>query len=172
MDSQARILVVDDETELCAALVEVLEREGYDVECAYDGVTALAKVDQCEPARPCGSAHPPGCPHPPPFQLVLTDIRMPGIDGLELVRRLAERHSQVVAIVMTAYSSLQYALNAVECGAYGYLTKPFLRAEVVLAVQRGLARYKEVHLSDASNSGQPPPWSPHQAGRRSRGGVG
>ena len=171
MDCQARILVVDDEQELCAALCDILEREGYDVECAYDGATALEKVGQSLPARACGSVHPCGCTHPPPYQLVLTDIRMPGIDGLELVRLLSERHSQVVTIVMTAYSSLQYALKAVECGAYGYLTKPFQRADIVLAVQRGLARCKEIGLHDASGCAKPPSHATHQASRRPHGGA-
>jgi DNA-binding response OmpR family regulator len=171
MDDNARILVVDDERELCAALCDILEREGYDAECAYDGATALEKVGQCLPASPCGTAHAHGCTHLPPYQLVLTDIRMPGIDGLELVRLLSERHSQVVTIVMTAYSSLQYALRAVECGAYGYLTKPFQRAEIVLAVQRGLARYREIGLHDPDCSAQLPSRATHQVSHRSRGGA-
>jgi two-component system nitrogen regulation response regulator GlnG len=69
---------------------------------------------------------------------------MPGGDGLELVRRLTERHNNVVVIVMTAYSSMQYALRAVECGAYDYLTKPFQRTDVLRAVQLGLAKHREM----------------------------
>ena len=131
MDSQVRILVVDDERDLCGALHDLLEKEGYEVECAYDGAMALAKAETR------------------PFHVVLTDIRMPGSDGLELVRQLRERHNEVLVIVMTAYSSMQYALRAVECGAYDYLTKPFQRTDVLRAVEHGLARCKETRVRPA-----------------------
>jgi len=126
MDAKARILVVDDEKGMCEFLHYLLEGEGYEVEEAHSGAEALDKIHQA------------------PFQLVLADIKMPGIDGLEMLRRIREANQDTVVIVMTGYSSLETAIKAIKYDASDYLTKPFDDPDAVLAaVERGLADRQE-----------------------------
>jgi len=121
MAAKARILVVDDEEGMCEFLQYLLEGEGYEVDVAHSGDQALAKVE--------GSL----------FNLVLADIRMPGIDGLEMLRHMREADENTVVIVMTGYSSLETAIKAIKYDASDYLTKPFDDPDAVLAaVERGL----------------------------------
>jgi DNA-binding NtrC family response regulator len=115
MDEQARILVVDDEEGMCEFLRYLLEGEGYGVELAHSATEALTKIEQ------------------EPFHLVLTDIKMPGMDGLEMLQRIKEADEKVVVIIMTAYSSLDNAIRAIKYDAFNYLIKPFDDPDVVLA---------------------------------------
>jgi CheY-like chemotaxis protein len=125
---KARILVVDDERDMCAYLCDVLQRAGYQVGFAYNGLDALNQIDTGR------------------FDLVLADVKMPGLNGLEMLRRIKERDEQIVVIMMTAYSMLGYAIEAVRYGAFDYLTKPFAsRNDVLTAVSNGLAECPAVH---------------------------
>jgi DNA-binding NtrC family response regulator len=127
MEEKARIMVVDDERGMCDFLRYLLEGEGYQVEHANSGIEALAKLEQ-------GS-----------FQLVLADIKMPGMDGLEMLRRIKEIDEDIVVIVMTGYSSLETAIKAIKYNAHNYLTKPFDDPDAVLAaVENGLAERGEM----------------------------
>ena len=122
MADKARILVVDDEEGMCEFLHYLLEGEGYEVDVAHSGDQALAKVE--------GTA----------FDLILADIKMPGIDGLEMLRHIREADEETVVIVMTGYSSLESAIKAIKYDASDYLTKPFDDPDAVLAaVERGLS---------------------------------
>ena len=113
--------MVDDEREFCGFLRILLESEGYEVDEAYDGIEALAKLEQQS------------------FDLILSDVRMPGMDGLELIRRVKETGQDVAVIVMTAYASLEGAFDAVRQDVSDYLTKPFGgRDELLAAVTKGL----------------------------------
>jgi DNA-binding NtrC family response regulator len=122
MEEKARILVVDDEKGMCEFLHYLLEGEGYEVAQAHSGIEALEKIKE------------------EPFHLILADIKMPGIDGLEMLRRIREANQDTVVIVMTGYSSLETAIKAIKYDASDYLTKPFDDPDAVLAaVERGLA---------------------------------
>jgi two-component system NtrC family response regulator len=126
MDEKARILVVDDEKGMCEFLHYLLEGEGYEVEEAHSGAEALDRIKDKA------------------YQLVLADIKMPGIDGLEMLRRIREANEETVVIVMTGYSSLETAIKAIKYDASDYLTKPFDDPDAVLAaVERGLADRQE-----------------------------
>jgi two-component system NtrC family response regulator len=121
MAPKARILVVDDEEGMCEFLQYLLEGEGYEVDVAHSGDDALTKVEGAS------------------FDLILADIKMPGIDGLEMLRHMREADENTVVIVMTGYSSLETAIKAIKYDASDYLTKPFDDPDAVLAaVERGL----------------------------------
>lgn len=104
--SKIRILVVDDERSLCAGIQEALNREGYTVAAAHDAGTALKITNERL------------------FNLVLTDVKMPGMSGLELLRQVKNKSPDTVFILMTAYGTVESAVEAMKEGAYDFLAKP------------------------------------------------
>lgn len=128
---RARILVVDDEANARNALLELLKEEGYAVETAADGFKALGKMNDFSP------------------NLVLTDLKMPGMDGLELLRRVRETDEDAVVVVMTAFAAVETAVTAMRQGAADYLTKPINMNELLLVLNRELE-----HLRLRKESGQ------------------
>jgi two-component system nitrogen regulation response regulator GlnG len=117
----ARILVADDEPAIRWLLERLLRQAGHSVTVAEDGPTALARA----------SAE--------PHDLAFVDVRMPGLDGLEVLSRLRAGAPDTAVIVMTAHGSVRAAVEAMQRGAYDYLTKPFDNDEVRLLVERALA---------------------------------
>ncbi|HEX7513910.1 MAG TPA: sigma-54 dependent transcriptional regulator, partial [Candidatus Methylomirabilis sp.] len=115
-----RILVVDDEESVRWALSKALERAGYRVDLAADGPTGLAA------AQDTG------------VDLVLLDVRLPGRDGLAVLREIRKRRPELPVIMMTAYGTLQVAVEAMKHGAYDYIGKPFDVDEVLLLVGKAL----------------------------------
>jgi DNA-binding NtrC family response regulator len=127
MGDKERILIVDDEPGMCEFLQYLLEGEGYEANSALSGAEGLLKLEENG------------------FALVLADIKMPGIDGIELLRRVRELDKNIVFIVMTAYASMETAIKAIKYGAYDYLGKPFDDTGKILSViERGLAHYQEI----------------------------
>jgi DNA-binding NtrC family response regulator len=117
-----RILVVDDEANARAALAELLREEGYAVETAGDGFKALPKLEEFEP------------------DLLLTDLKMPGMDGIALMRKAHQADPQLAVIVMTAFGAVDTAVSAMRQGAADYLTKPLNLEELTISVERTLER--------------------------------
>src|SRR5579859_3689305 len=122
MASKGRILIVDDEVNARTALAELLREEGYSVETAADGFKALPKLEELEP------------------DLVLTDLKMPGLDGLELMKKVRERDPECVVVLMTAFGAVETAVKAMREGASDYITKPVNMEELVLVLARELER--------------------------------
>src|SRR5512144_2992880 len=114
------ILVADDEPGVRESLVEVLRDAGYHVEAAADGSSALAALD----------AH--------DFAVVITDLRMPGADGLAVLRKTRELSPQTVTLVMTAHGSVETAVEALRMGAADYILKPIIFDDVLAKVARVL----------------------------------
>ena len=105
-NAQHRLLVVDDEADTCANLSDILADLGYQVDVAHDGPSALELVKQHV------------------YDVALLDLKMPGMDGLELYRRIKQLQSGTVAIVVTAYASSNTASEALAAGAWQILSKP------------------------------------------------
>ncbi|RMH42647.1 MAG: sigma-54-dependent Fis family transcriptional regulator [Deltaproteobacteria bacterium] len=124
MNVKGRILVVDDEANARTALAELLKDEGYDVETAADAFKALGKVDSFGP------------------HLVVTDLKMPGMDGLDLLAKLRERGEPCEIVVMTAFGAVDTAVEAMRRGAADYLTKPLNFEELALVVERVLQQQR------------------------------
>ncbi|MFH2054346.1 MAG: GAF domain-containing protein [bacterium] len=120
--AHARILVVDDEERMCRSLSSLLANEGYQVATASDGQEALLRYQEAPP------------------DLVITDIKMPGLDGIGLLERLRADNPEAMVILMTGYASLESAVAAVNVGAYDYIMKPIEFAQLRLAVQRALEK--------------------------------
>lgn len=102
----ARILIVDDEPDTCANLADILADLGYEVDAANDGLAALELVKRQA------------------YDVALLDLRMPGMDGLELYRRMRDVSAETVAIVVTAYASSETAKSVLATGAWKILPKP------------------------------------------------
>lgn len=105
--TKVRILVVDDERDILEAIQTHLEMDGYNVEVTDSAAEALDKIRMNS------------------FHIVLTDINMPGMDGLELLEKIKEIHGETIVIMITAYSSIMKVLNSRIHGAADYLLKPF-----------------------------------------------
>jgi two-component system response regulator HydG len=120
LDTKGRILVVDDEVNARTALVELLRDEGYAVDSAGDGYKALGKLAEFSP------------------DLVLTDLKMPGMDGIDLLGRIREHDADVPVVVMTAFGAVETAVNAMRAGARDYLTKPINVGELQVVIAREL----------------------------------
>lgn len=120
--STGRILVVDDEANARSALAELLEGAGYMVVTAADGRAGLAQLEQFDP------------------DVVLTDLKMPGMDGLSLIEHGRSIAPHATFIVMTAFATIDTAVRAIKLGAESYLTKPLELDAVHAIVERGLER--------------------------------
>ncbi len=113
-----RILVVDDEKKICELLARLLTREGYEVKTAHDGDSALREIVRRRP------------------DLMLTDLKMPGMDGLELLRRARSMHRDLPVVLITGYASMETAVAALREGVDDYITKPFSVHELKTVVGR------------------------------------
>ncbi len=121
MPGKAKILVVDDEVSIIEVLKALLRREGYGVKTACSAEEALGYLDKER------------------FDLMISDIRMRPIDGLELLRRAREVQSHLAVIMMTAYAAVETAVDAMKRGAFDYICKPFKVDELLLTVERALS---------------------------------
>jgi len=123
MDTKkARILIVDDEAVVRDSLGDWFRDEGYEVETADSAKAALEKLAHAN------------------WDLFLLDIRMPGIDGLELQRKLKDAQPEATVIIMTAYASVESAVEAMKQGAYDYIIKPFNPDDLEHTIQKAFER--------------------------------
>src|SRR5690349_11190408 len=122
MTCPGRIVVIDDEVNAAAALEELLREDGYEVARANDAATGLQAVERTDP------------------DLVLTDLRMPGMDGLELLTRLRETHPDVMVVIITAWGTVRTAVQAMKLGAEDYLAKPIDTDELEVVLHKTLEK--------------------------------
>jgi DNA-binding NtrC family response regulator len=114
----SKILVVDDERDICRALEFLLSREGHKVVTAGSGQEALRKIDSED------------------FDLVITDLKMEGMDGMQLLENAMAGHPNLIVVIMTAFASVESAVEAMKKGASDYLVKPFINEDVKMTVRR------------------------------------
>src|SRR6476620_8542023 len=118
MASLGRILVVDDEVNARTALAELLRDEGYEVETAADAFKALGKYEAFAP------------------DVVVTDLKMPGMDGIDLVKKIRAGEDASAVVVMTAFGAVATAVDAMRAGAADYLTKPLNFDELLVVLDK------------------------------------
>lgn len=122
-----RVLVVDDDSELRVTIAEALQRSDFEVSQACDGVEALETL----------RAH--------RADLVMLDVNMPRMSGLECLKKIKELDPSIIVIVMTAYSTIEDAVKAIKEGAYNYLAKPIKHHSIVEMVERALKAQEMIH---------------------------
>jgi DNA-binding NtrC family response regulator len=118
----ARILIADDEDIVIRSCLRILEADEFQVEAVQDGREALRKIEEN------------------PYDVMILDIMMPKMDGLEVLRRVKETHPNVDVIMITGLSQIDTAVQAMKLGAFDYISKPFEPDELKLVVQRALER--------------------------------
>jgi len=112
------ILIVDDEENMLKMLKTFFEEKGFKCYTAKNGKEALAVIEENE------------------VDLVITDMKMPEMDGLELLRIIKEKHSNISAVIMTGFAEEYTTTEALNLGADGYITKPFRNKELLLILKR------------------------------------
>jgi two-component system response regulator FlrC len=136
-DERERILVVDDDSSMRAALMETIKRLGYSVQGASDGMDAIERIAHFRP------------------WMVLTDLRMPRLNGLDLIKEVKARAPHATIVLMTAYGAIETAVEAMKLGASEYLLKPFsmdLLERVIVNLKSG----RESGREEATFAGHPP----------------
>jgi len=140
----ARLLLVDDDEEACRLLAEVLEREGY-------GVTRARSVEAALRALSSN----------PPFDAILTDLRMPGASGLDLIRAVRKGDRRALVFVLTAFGDAATAGEAIRAGAYDFISKPYDLAALRAAIAQALERRRlSPPAAGLPGDGFPLPWKP------------
>ena len=113
-----KILIVDDEVNLLQSLGDVLRSKGFMVGTARNGLEALDKLKERF------------------FDLIIADLKMPRMGGMELLKVVRERYPQAAVVILTGYGTVKSAVDAIKRGAYDYLVKPFVPDEILLIIQR------------------------------------
>jgi len=124
MEPKMRLMIVDDELIVRESLLNWFGKYGHDIHTAASGPEALEKIEQ------------------KPFQLLFVDIKMPGMDGLELLERVKEEYPDTLVVIITAYGSIESAARAMRAGASDYLLKPFKPDQLSLVMERILNQQK------------------------------
>jgi two-component system nitrogen regulation response regulator NtrX len=131
--AKERVLIVDDEKNIVTSLQEILNDEGYDIVTAEDGLDAL-EIIQSEPP-----------------DLVLLDIWIPGMDGIEVLQAIKTYHPQIEVLVMSGHGTIDTAVKATKLGAYDFIEKPFSLDQLVMSVEKALKQRKDPINGNSNN---------------------
>jgi len=122
ISEKATILVIDDELAMRDSCYQVLTKEGYRIETAEDGDSGLQKISQIKP------------------DLVLVDLKMPGMSGMELLEKVVNIDPNIISVVITGYATIESAVEAMKRDAYDFLPKPFTPDQLRIVTKRGLEK--------------------------------
>jgi len=125
MPVAGRILVVDDEPAILEVIQKILSDRGYQVDVAANGVAALQKLEQAS------------------YDLMLTDVKMPQMDGMELLQRVGLLYPDLITVMLSAFANIQDAVAAIKLGAHDYIAKPVYPEDLILSIERAL-KFKEL----------------------------
>src|SRR6187397_1289770 len=123
-EDRPRVLVVDDEKFIRDIIADFLGMEGYIVRTAEDGSSAVSELERAR------------------YDSVISDLKMPKMGGLDLLREVARTHPDTLTVIMTGFGTVETAIDAMKRGAYDYVLKPFKLDEVVHVVQRGIEKQR------------------------------
>jgi len=115
-----RILIIEDDKRLREVLKKILDRAGFEVGISGDGAGGIADIKQDF------------------YDIALTDLKMPGMDGMEVLKTIKKISPQTYVVIMTAYGTIDSAVQAVKNGAFDYITKPFKTEEILVVIQKAL----------------------------------
>lgn len=118
------ILVIDDEETMRDSCTQILIRDGFQAETAENGTIGLEKIKETKP------------------DLILVDLKMPGISGMEVLEKIEEIDPNIISVVITGYATVESAVDAMKVGAYDFLPKPFSPDQLRLIIRRGLEKRK------------------------------
>jgi two-component system, sensor histidine kinase and response regulator len=124
---ERRVVVIDDDDVILRACRRILQRAGYAVETFDRGAAGIARLDEWRP------------------QILLVDIKMPELDGFQVIQRVRELAPEVVIVVITGYATVETAVEAMKAGAYDFLPKPFTPDELTLIMERSAERWRLAH---------------------------
>ena len=127
MKDKARILVVEDEQDMLLGIRKILSKEGHIVQIAETGSIGTKKVEESS------------------FDIIITDLKMPGVDGMQLLRKAKEVNFDTMVIVITGYGTVKSAVEAMKLGAYDYITKPFDPERIKAVVRKAI---KQIALTN------------------------
>lgn len=134
-----RILVVEDDSDINGLLCRILDKAGYETISAWSGSEALLRLER------------------EAFDMLLLDLRLPGMTGEEVIRQLREKENEIPVLVLTAKAALEDKVSVLNLGADDYLTKPFENEEVVARVNARLRRFRKSRTeneTESSNNGK------------------
>ncbi len=118
--SDFKILIIDDDEIARDVIVSLLSKEGFSVKSARDGIEGIATLKMNN------------------FDLIITDLKMPGADGIEVLKEAKRVDPKVAVVILTAYGTLDNALEAIRLGAFDYITKPFKLQELLFVVENAM----------------------------------
>jgi len=124
-ESKTSILILDDEPIVCKRLQPALERKGYEVETFSRSIEALNRIRQRD------------------FDIVVTDLKMEGINGMDFLTEVKERYPQSEVIVITGFATMETAKESFQKGVFDFLAKPFKLGEILEAIKKAEAKLKE-----------------------------
>jgi len=117
-----RLLIIDDDLDMCTLLSRFLGKKGYDVEVAHSASKGIAKVTELN------------------FDIVLCDFRLGDKDGKDVLLKIKELHPETIVIIITGYSDIKTAVDVIKLGAFDYITKPLVPDEVINVIEKALAK--------------------------------
>lgn len=122
-EKDARILVVDDEKQLADMLVSHLTRLGYNAKAVYSGRDVLSLLEQED------------------YNLIVLDLKMPDMDGMDVLDAVKQDYDKIVVIIITAFGTIELAVDAIKRGAYDFITKPFDLKTLDVTISRALEKH-------------------------------